>query len=227
MAVQIAPSILAANFSCLEHEITEVEAAGVDWLHLDVMDGNFVPNISFGPLVLEACKRTTNLYLDVHLMIKDPERYLTSFAQAGASGLTIHAEATHHLHSALGKIRQLGISVGLAVNPLTHLEVIKQALPMLDVVLIMSVNPGFGGQTFIHNTYTRLEKVRSWRDQYSPSCLIEVDGGITPNNAASVASAGADILVAGSAVFNRSTNATENLGRFHEALKQAGTDLIP
>ncbi|MDE0527439.1 MAG: ribulose-phosphate 3-epimerase [Truepera sp.] len=219
MAVAIAPSILAADFARLGEQIREAEVAGADLLHVDVMDGRFVPNITLGPLVVEACRRSTALSLDVHLMVEDPGRYLEAFAAAGADGLTVHAEATQHLHSSLVAVRRAGLRVGLAVNPLTPLEVVCDALPLLDLALVMSVNPGFGGQTFIPTTLGRLERVRTWRDRLNPDCRIEVDGGIVPANAAAVARAGADILVAGSAIFGGEGSIAENLDSFRDGLR--------
>jgi ribulose-phosphate 3-epimerase len=210
-AAKLAPSLLAADFSRLGEGIREAEAAGADYLHLDVMDGHFVPNITIGPLVVSACRGVTRLPLDVHLMISHPERYLEAFAEAGATILTVHAEAALHLHRTLQEIRELGVKAGLAVNPLTPLEVCREALPYLDLALIMSVNPGFGGQSFIPSSLRRLETLRAWRDEINPQCEIEVDGGIDVTTIAEAAAAGADVLVAGSAVFKGKGSTRENL----------------
>ena len=198
---KLAPSILAADFRRLGEEIAAAEAAGADRIHFDVMDGHFVPNISIGLPVLEACRAATRLPLDVHLMIAAPERYLADFVRAGATHLTVHAEATPHAHRAVQAAKELGVTAGLAVNPGTPLEAVEPLLPDLDLVLVMTVNPGFGGQRFIKGSLERLDRLRRWRDERNPACEIEVDGGITPETAPRCARAGADVLVAGTAVF--------------------------
>lgn len=201
MTIKLAPSILAADFAHLADNIQQAENAGADWLHIDVMDGNFVPNISFGTPILKACKQVSSLPLDVHLMIDAPERYLADFAEAGADVITIHAEVSPHLHRSLSHIRELGCKAGLALNPLTPLQVVKDALPYLDLVLIMSVNPGFGGQSFIANALPRMQQVRQWINEDGYDCHVQVDGGVKADNIAACVEAGADVLVAGSAVF--------------------------
>lgn len=211
MPVRIAPSILASDFSRLAEQLQQAEAAGADIVHVDVMDGRFVPNITLGPLIVDACRRSTRLPLDVHLMIAEPERYIPAFAEAGASYLTVHAEATPHLHRALQLIREAGVKAGAAVNPLTPLEALRDALPDLDLALIMSVNPGFGGQRFIPGSLERLRTLREWRDQTDSSCLLEVDGGINPENAREAVAAGAEVLVAGSSIFNERASVEQNV----------------
>ena len=217
---KLAPSILSADFSQLSKQLASCEAAGADYLHVDVMDGQFVPNITIGPLIVEACKRTTNLPLDVHLMIVEPERYIKNFRDAGADHITIHAEATPHAHRALQMIKESGAKTGLVVNPLTPLEVFKEALPMLDIALLMSVNPGFGGQRFIESTLARLKTLSAWRDTLNPACEIEVDGGVKVHNIAEIHAAGADVLVAGSAAFEDG-KIQENIAALRQAV--AGT----
>lgn len=218
--IKLAPSLLSADFTRLGAQIEAVEAGGADWIHIDAMDGRFVPNITIGPLIVEACRRGTDLPLDVHLMIVEPERYIDAFRSAGADRITVHAEATVHVHRALQQIRAAGASPGLAVNPLTPLAVIRDALPYCDTVLVMSVNPGFGGQSFIQATIGRVEQVRLWRDDIRPDCQIEVDGGISVETAPAVAAAGADVLVAGSAVYGRGDPA-DNLAALREATSTA------
>mgnify|MGYP001095596887 CR=1 FL=1 len=201
--VKIAPSLLSADFSRLAEEVRRVEEAGADLLHMDVMDGRFVPNITFGPLVLEALKAHTRLEMDVHLMIVEPERYLADFRRAGAATLTVHAEACAHLHRVVHQIKELGARAGVALNPHTPLDVLDYVLGDLDQVLIMSVNPGFGGQRFIP---AAVEKIRALRNRAAEAGLrldIEVDGGINPETAPLVTKAGANLLVAGSAVFGQ------------------------
>ena len=207
----LAPSLLAADFMKLGACVSQAEAAGADYLHLDVMDGRFVPNISFGPVVVAGVRGVTNLPLDVHLMIEEPERYIEPFVAAGASVITVHAEATNHLHRVLEQVRGSGVKAGLAVNPLTPLAVLEGALPYLDLALVMSVDPGFGGQEFIQASVGRLEALRRMRDRVNPNCLIEVDGGITPGTVAAAVSAGADIVVAGSSVFGGMRTVAENI----------------
>lgn len=213
---KLAPSVLAADFTRLGEQVKEAEAAGADLIHVDIMDGQFVPNISFGSLVIKACRKVTKLPLDVHLMIVEPERFLAQFVAAGADTVTVHAEATSHLHRALQMIRQEGARAGLVVNPLTPLAVVKDALPYLDQVLIMSVNPGFGGQSFIEGSLERLQQVRAWIDEGGFEIDLEVDGGVGVDNIKTVVTAGANIVVAGSAVFG-SDNVTENVKALREA----------
>lgn len=207
----IAPSILSADFGHLARDIQAAEEGGARYIHVDVMDGLFVPNITIGPLIIEAARRATSLPLDTHLMIVEPERYVEAFASAGADIITIHAEASSHIHRILEQIHSLGCKAGLALNPLTPLEYLRDALPYLDLALIMSVNPGFGGQSFIQHSLERLSTLTAWRDEINPACAIEVDGGVTKDNIAMIASSGADIFVVGSAVFNTSDTIQKNI----------------
>jgi ribulose-phosphate 3-epimerase len=202
--IKIAPSILSADFSRLGEEIRAVEAAGADLIHIDVMDGHFVPNITIGPLIVEAARRSTKLPLDVHLMITNPELYIADFAKAGADYIVVHVETAFHLNRLVQSIREhKNVKAAVSLNPATPLTSLDYILPELDMVLIMSVNPGFGGQAFIPSALDKIEKLRKRIDDQGLKTEIEVDGGVKPENAASVIAAGADILVAGSAVFGK------------------------
>ena len=201
--MMIAPSILSADFSRLGEEVRAVEAAGAEVIHVDVMDGCFVPNITIGPLVVEAVSRVTDLPVDVHLMIQEPDRYVKDFADAGADWITVHVEACVHLHRTLNYIRDLGKKAGAVLNPATPLSTLEYVLEELDLVMLMSVNPGFGGQSFIESTLEKTRKLRAMFDRVNPEAGIEIDGGISPMTIGRVAEAGANIFVAGSAIYGR------------------------
>ncbi len=201
MTIRIAPSILSADFGILAQQIAAVEQAGADMIHVDVMDGVFVPNITIGPLVVAAARRATRLPLDVHLMIVSPERHIDAFARAGADILTVHAEACIHLHRTLQSIRDLGKQAGVAFNPATPIDCLEPVIDLVDLILIMSVNPGFGGQQFIPSALPRIRAARSIIDGAGRPIHLEVDGGVGPATAAAVKDAGADLLVAGNAVY--------------------------
>lgn len=214
---KLAPSILSADFSRLGEEVREVSAAGADYIHLDVMDGRYVPNITFGPVVIESIRPYTNLPLDTHLMISEPERYIEDFSKAGSDILTVHAEASTHLHRTICQIKETGCLAGVAINPTTALATIENALPYVDLVLILTVNPGFGGQTLIPEVLAKVRDLKSLINEKGYSTQIEVDGGINADTASQVVQSGADILVAGSAIFNK----TESIALAVERLRNS------
>ncbi len=211
LPLRIAPSILTADFGHLRGAVQAAEEAGADAIHLDVMDGRFVPNLTFGPLVVQAVRDATDLPLEVHLMIEEPERYLAAFAQAGGTTLTVHVEATCHLHRTVQQIVDLGCRAGVALNPGTPIQAVREIAPFVDLVLVMSVNPGFGGQRFIQTATSKLRRMRRLLDEFNPTCDLEVDGGIGPENVAEVVRHGANVVVAGSAVYNDRGSVAENL----------------
>ena len=198
----IAPSVLAADFANLERDVTMINNSHADWFHIDIMDGVFVPNISFGMPVLKAIGKHAKKPLDVHLMIVDPDRYIKAFAELGAAVLTVHYEACTHLHRSIQAIKQAGMKAGVALNPHTPVHLLKDILGDLDLVCLMSVNPGFGGQKFIERTYEKVRELATMRLDENANFLIEIDGGVTSDNALALKTAGADVLVAGSFVFN-------------------------
>ena len=206
----IAPSILAADFGNLQRDCKMINNSKADWFHIDIMDGVFVPNISFVIPVIKSIKETANKVLDVHLMIVDPDRYITKFKELGSDILTVHAEACNHLHRTIHAIKQEGMKAGVALNPHTPVSSISDVLNDLDLVCIMSVNPGFGGQSFIENTYNKVEQLRDLRNKTNSNFLIEIDGGVNLQNAPKLLSSGADVLVAGSFVF-KSENPTQTI----------------
>lgn len=199
--VRIAPSLLSVDFARLTEQLAMIEAGGADWLHIDVMDGCFVPNLTFGAKVIETCRRASRLPLDVHLMVVEPEKYLESFAGAGASVLTIHAEAAPHLHRQVTRIKELGCQAGVALNPATSLEGVRDVAADLDLLLVMTVNPGFGGQAFIPASLDKIRRARALLDAVTSRALLEVDGGVTRDTIAACWRAGADTFVAGNAIF--------------------------
>jgi len=200
--IKVAPSILSANFAKLGEEVKDVELGGADYIHVDVMDGHFVPNITIGPLIVEAIRPVTTLPLDVHLMIENPDSYIPQFAKAGADIITVHVEACRHLHRTIQLIKENGVKSGVVLNPSTPVDTIKHIIEDIDMVLLMTVNPGFGGQAFIHNVLPKIREVRQLADQLNPALDIEVDGGINAETAVLVKEAGANVLVAGSFIYN-------------------------
>ena len=211
----VAPSLLAADFARLAEEIQMVNESQADWLHLDVMDGRFVPNITFGMFIVEAVKRLSAKPLDVHLMIVEPEKYLAEFRQAGAEVITVHYEACPHLHRSVQQIKELGAKAGVAINPHTPAHALEDILEDLDLICVMSVNPGFGGQKFIYNTLPKVRRLKAMLEERNATALIEIDGGVGLQNAEAILQAGADVLVAGSSVF-KATNPIDTIRRLKE-----------
>lgn len=200
--VLIAPSLLSADFTRLSGQVADLLKGGADWIHLDIMDGRFVPNISFGPMVVRAVRSLTQLPLDAHLMIVEPDRYLDAFREAGADRITVHAETCPHLHRTIQRIRDLGMKPGVTINPATPLDTVAEILPSVDLLLLMSVNPGFGGQKFIPESYRKITAAAVMIRETGRDIRLQVDGGVDPSNAAGIVKAGADVLVAGNAVFS-------------------------
>ena len=201
--IKIAPSILSANFANLEQQIKLVEKGGADWIHLDIMDGHFVPNITFGPMVVKIIGNITNLPLDAHLMIQNPDKYLEDFQKAGTNRLTVHVEACIHLHRTIQGIKELGMKAGISLNPATPISTVKEILPIVDQVLVMTVNPGFGGQKFIQSTLKKVNDISQLIVNTKKKIELEVDGGVDESNAAALAKAGATVLVAGYSIFSK------------------------
>ncbi|MEI6043736.1 MAG: ribulose-phosphate 3-epimerase [Chloroflexota bacterium] len=217
--IKLAPSILSADFTQLGNQIREAEEAGADYVHFDVMDGMFVPNITIGPLILEAVQRITKLPLDVHLMIDGPERYLEDFVKAGANILMVHQENTPHLHRIIQQITALGAKAGVVLNPATPLNTLEEILPYVSRILLMSVNPGFGGQSYIETSTEKIRRCREMLDARGLDLEIEVDGGVKASNIREVVEAGADVIVAGSAVFNNKETVAQAIAKLRAELK--------
>jgi ribulose-phosphate 3-epimerase len=218
--IKLAPSILSADFGRLGEQVIEATRAGADYIHVDVMDGHFVPNITVGPLVVAAIRPHTTLPLDVHLMIESPEKYIQQFAQAGANIITVHVEVCPHLHRVVESIKELGVKAGVSLNPSTPLNAVDEVLSALDLVLLMSVNPGFGGQQFIEGTVGKIARLRNRLDELGLAAELEVDGGINAEIAPRVAKAGARVLVAGAAVFNKKESVSQALRRIRKSLRR-------
>lgn len=219
--IKLAPSVLSADFGRLGEQVREAEAAGADYVHVDVMDGHFVPNITVGPIVLEWLRPMTRQPIDVHLMISDADRYIPLFAAAGADLLTVHVEACPHLHRTIQLIHDHGVKAGVALNPATPVMMLEEILPFVDLVLVMTVNPGFGGQRFIDGLLDKVARVRQMLDARHLQAELEVDGGIVPENAGKLVRAGARVLVAGSAVFNRHTSVEQAVRALRESTTAA------
>ncbi len=215
----IAPSILSADFSVLGEEIAAVEAAGADWIHIDVMDGHFVPNITVGPGVVKSLRKMTVLPFDVHLMIESPEQYIQPFAEAGSDRITVHMEALIHLHRTVSQIKELGLKAGVSLNPATPLSFVESILTDIDLLLIMTVNPGFGGQQFINTMLPKIRQARELIDRFAPAVLLEVDGGVTLTNLPAILKAGADVLVAGASIFG-SGNYRDTIGKMKASMSE-------
>jgi ribulose-phosphate 3-epimerase len=218
--VKLAPSVLAADYARLGEQVQEAAAAGADYIHVDVMDGRFVPNITVGPLIVEALRRATDLPLDVHLMIVEPERHIEAFAQAGASILTVHPEASPHLHRLVQMTKGLGVRSGVALNPASPLALVEEVLADVDLVLVMTVNPGWGGQAFLPSVLPKIRRLRRMLDQQGLAAELEVDGGISAETAPLVVEAGARVLVAGSAVFRHPEGAAAAMARMQESVRK-------
>lgn len=216
--VWIGPSVLSADFLRLGDQLGELERAGADYIHFDVMDGRFVPNISIGLPVLEATRQGTSLPIDCHLMMVEPDRWVGAFAEAGANRITFHAEATPHAHRVIQTVEENGKIAGIAVNPATSLALIEEILPYVGQVLVMTVNPGFGGQSFIEGMVEKIERVREMIDHRNPNCRLEVDGGINPETIRTAVDAGADMIVAGSAIFAKGTSPVANIAALRDAM---------
>ena len=216
--IKIAPSILSADFTRLGDQVAEADAAGADYIHIDVMDGHFVPNITVGPLIVDALRPRTKLPLDVHIMISEPERYVKDFCNAGADILTFHAEATPHVHRTIQHIKECGTKAGVSINPATSLAAIEEALPFADLILIMSVNPGFGGQSFIPEVLPKVERLRRMLDEGGHHAELEIDGGIKAATAPEAVRAGARVLVSGSAVFNDRESVADAISRLRNSV---------
>jgi ribulose-phosphate 3-epimerase len=218
--VRIAPSILAADFTRLGDQIYDAEQAGAELIHIDIMDGRFVPNISFGPLVVEAARRSTSLPLDVHLMIVEPDQYLEAFAKAGANSINVHWEACPHLHRSLQTIKSLGCRAGVAINPHTPASFLSEVIHLVDVILVMTVNPGFGGQEFLPETLPKIRQLRDMIEATGNPIDLEVDGGINVQTARLTVQAGADVLIAGSIIFSSMHRVDEGMRRLREAVEK-------
>jgi ribulose-phosphate 3-epimerase len=222
--IKIASSILASDFARLGQQVGQAEAGGADYIHVDVMDGNFVPNITIGPVVVRAVRRATGLPLDVHLMIEAPERYLAEFREAGADHLIVHVETCPHLHRTVQHIHEVGCRAGVTLNPATSVSTLEEILPYVDQVLVMTVNPGFGGQEFIERMVPKIRRVRAMLDEIGSPAELEVDGGIDPETAPRVVEAGAQVLVAGSAIFHADEGIAEAIRRLRVAAASVGAE---